>query len=385
MYSFIGLLLIFAVLVQSRIEVDLYEHKPSEKHVKRLFKRSLQRDVRFNDSVVLNKFLNGEYYGEIKVGSPAKTFKVIFDTTWADSWLPSSHCSWNEIVCKLHTQYDSSASSSYVPNETRFINITDNQFSLWGFLATDTFHLAHINLPNQTFLEATHLSINPFWHYRADGFIGLAFKEHTLFNVTPFFYNLIRQGLIKENIFTFYMNRDETTTRAGKLILGGTQRSHVQNDTLTTLKVTEKSYWMIKIDNIFARMNKTDYPIINNIKAFFDTSANAITGPADAIMKLNYMLNAIYVPYLNMYSVNCRKYAKLPTIHFVMNGTEFIIQSKYYVQRMTFQNIEACFSPFVPNPDPNSSVWELGGAFMMEFYTEFDMDNSMVRIGQTIF
>lgn len=52
---------------------------------------------------------------------------------------------------------------------------------------------------------------------------------------------------------------------------------------------------------------------------------------------------------------------------------------------MTVSNIEACFSPFVPNPDPNAKEWELGGAFMMQFYTEFNLDDNVVRIGQTIF
>lgn len=67
--------------------------------------------------------------------------------------------------------------------------------------------LPHTKLENQTFLEATHISINPFWQYRADGFIGLAFKDEAWPNTTPFFYNLLQQGVIKESVFTFYMNR----------------------------------------------------------------------------------------------------------------------------------------------------------------------------------
>ena len=42
----------------------------------------------------------------------------------------------------LHTKYDSSASSSYIPSaEQQFVNITDNEFSLVGLLATDTYHV----------------------------------------------------------------------------------------------------------------------------------------------------------------------------------------------------------------------------------------------------
>lgn len=57
-------------------------------------------------------------------------------------------------------------------------------------------------------MEATHLSLNPFMQYRADGIIGLAYKEQAGWpGVTPFFYNMIQQNVIKESIFTFYMNR----------------------------------------------------------------------------------------------------------------------------------------------------------------------------------
>lgn len=34
------------------------------------------------------------------------------------------------------------------------------------------------------------------------------------------------------------------------------------------------------------------------------------------------------------FQVNCRQYAKLPSVHFVMNGEDFSIESKYYVQRV---------------------------------------------------
>ncbi|KAJ8667427.1 hypothetical protein QAD02_009090 [Eretmocerus hayati] len=371
-------------MIDLSFRFDLYKSEPKlSRRAKRSLRNALRSNVWTNDSVDLVKFMNSEYYGEIKIGSPAQTFNVMFDTTWADSWLPSSHCAWTEVVCRIHNRYDGSKSSSYIPNG-RLINMS--YISMEGMLSTDTFHLAHVKLDNQTFMEATRIPMMPFIQYKSDGIIGLAFESKAIFkDVTPFFYNLIKQEVIKENIFTFYMNRDATTTRAGKVIFGATDRKHMKPGTNTTLSVIEKSFWKIEIDSIAASKNKTTYPISGKCEAIFDSSSNVIEGPAENITAINYMMNAVYVPGINKYAVNCREYAKLPDIHFVLNGNDFSIQSKYYVQRLTVENIEACFSPFVPNADSRIKYWSLGGAFMMEFYTEFDLDREVVNVGQTVF
>lgn len=88
------------------------------------------------------------------------------------------------------------------------------------------------------------------------------------------------------------------------MILGGGQRSHIKEKTLTVLNVLEKKFWMIEVDSIFAEKNKTDYPICQKCRAIFDSSSNTIVGPADDILKLNYMLNAVYVPVINRYAVS---------------------------------------------------------------------------------
>lgn len=56
----------------------------------------------FNFNIIIYEiifFVQSEYYGLIKIGQPAKEFKVIFDTTWSDTWVPSSRCDLIEIVC----------------------------------------------------------------------------------------------------------------------------------------------------------------------------------------------------------------------------------------------------------------------------------------------
>ena len=49
---------------------------------------------------------------------------------------------------------------------------------------------------------------------------------------------------------------------------------------------------------------------------------------------------------------------------------------------MNLGSMEVCLSPFMPSEV--ESLWELGGAFLMQFYTEYYFDGR-IAIGETIF
>lgn len=129
----------------------------------------------------------------------------------------------------MHTRYDSSKSSTY-QEDGRAYSRASKDVSLSGFLSKDNFHvswlrfsgktlsphvctyilfsqLPHLELMNQTFIEVTKMSKLPFMLNKADGIVGLAYESLSEPNTVPFFYNLLKQGVIKQPIFTFYMNR----------------------------------------------------------------------------------------------------------------------------------------------------------------------------------
>ncbi|XP_024947802.1 lysosomal aspartic protease-like [Cephus cinctus] len=338
-----------------------------------------------NDTIVLTKFMDFEYYGTIRIGQPAKEFKMTFDTSWADSWVPSARCGILEISCQLHTRYDSSKSSTYQEQGSPF-EITNANFSLKGFTSMDNFHLPHVAVLNQTFVEMTHMSWRPFSFYKADGIIGLGFiAQSQISGSIPFLYNMVKQKVIPSPLFTIYMNRDETTSKAGRLILGSTERKHVKGD-LTTIRIIDKTRWAIKIDTFIVNSTAKNHVFCTNTcNATIDSSSHSIIGPASDIRRINDLIGAKEFSFqgYTVYTVDCRTYAKLPHLEFQINEVWFEISSKYYIEHYNYHSIDLCLSPFVPGG--NTLEWSLGGAFLMEFYTEYDINGGVIRIGKTLF
>ncbi|THU62069.1 hypothetical protein C4D60_Mb01t01280 [Musa balbisiana] len=115
------------------------------------------------DIISLKNYMNAQYFGEVGIGSPSQKFTVIFDTGSSNLWVPSSKCYFSD-----------------------FIEATKE--------------------PSATFLVA-----------KFDGILGLGFKEISVGKAVPVWYNMVKQGLVKEPVFSFWFNRHADEGEGGEI------------------------------------------------------------------------------------------------------------------------------------------------------------------------
>ncbi|XP_050321969.1 lysosomal aspartic protease-like [Bactrocera neohumeralis] len=319
-------------------------------------------------SIVKETLINSEnmgYYGNISIGTPPQYFLVLFDTGSSDFWIPSSNCLTKDYACHDHHRYNSSKSSTYIPNGKR-ADMLYGSGDMSGYFSTDTVRIGGLNITNQTFVEATQEPGNTFNHKHFDGILGMGYQAFASDRVAPPFYNLWSQHLISKDIFSFYLARNGSSQQGGELILGGSDPKYYRGN-ISYVPVTQQGYWQFKVDSI--AVNGTT--VKQNFQAIADTGTSLIAvGDYEAFVTLNEKIGAKRVNADNFY-VNCSTVASLPNVDIRIGGKNFSLAPSTYIHHSN----GLCLSSFFYMAD---YIWVLGDTFIGNFYTEFDLGNNRV-------
>lgn len=212
-------------------------------------------------------------FSEIELGTPPQTFKVVLDTGSSNLWVPSSEC--GSIACYLHNKYESSSSSTYKKNGSEFA-IRYGSGSLSGFVSQDTLTIGDLTIKEQDFAEATQEPGLAFAFGRFDGILGLGYDTISVNKIVPPFYNMLKQGLLDEPVFAFYLGDANKEGDSSEATFGGVDKSHYTGE-LIKIPLRRKAYWEVDLDSIALG---DDVAELENTGVILDTGTSLIALPS---------------------------------------------------------------------------------------------------------
>ncbi|XP_017582738.1 PREDICTED: renin [Corvus brachyrhynchos] len=330
---------------------------------------------------LLTNYLDTQYFGEISIGTPAQTFKVVFDTGSANLWVPSYKCSPLYSACVSHSRYDSSKSRTYIANGTGFA-IRYGTGSVKGVLSQDIVMVS----PGIHKIHKIHKIHTPGAAGSARRHVGGVFWGGWALHVSPL---CPRSALTPLQLLGWDFGgkgnhsrcvghaRNAPLKAGGEIILGGSDPAYYTGD-FHYLNVSRSGFWQISMKGVsvgaeilFCR---------EGCSVAVDTGASYITGPAGPVSVLMKAIGAAEVAE-GEYVVDCEQVPQLPNISFHLGGKVYGLSGPAYVLRQSQYGEDVCVVAFsgLDIPPPAGPLWILGATFIGHYYTKFDRRHN--RIG----
>ncbi|CCW66038.1 unnamed protein product [Phytomonas sp. Hart1] len=314
--------------------------------------------------ISINNDLGIQFYGTISVGSPAKEFKVLFDTGSSEMWLPTVKTN----MCRSKKSYSSQKSTSSTPDGREFSENYNSGF-LKGVFVKDKICLASFTIEH-IFAEVDDVSglgemyVNSKW----DGVVGMALPSLSKYNIRPTIFSLFDANTYLAKQFAFYLPKNPK--KDGELIIGGYDPKLFKGD-LIPVEVTSTTYWTVDISSVTIGNNV----ISDKVTGILDSGSSFIKVPKNVFHVIVKATGAILKE--GIYTVDCKKVYSLPKIELEIAGKKWTFFNKDYIIKI---GSDACVFGMFPENSVffDNKAWILGDVFLKHVYTVFDADKSTV-------
>ncbi|CAH1400125.1 unnamed protein product [Nezara viridula] len=319
--------------------------------------------------IPLKNYKNYQYHAKVKFGSNNQEYKIMFDTGSGFTWIPKKHSEENTCA-KKYKHFESNTFEDFHTVMTTVYVKGEATMKL----GSDSVTIGNMVVNNQTLGLAIKSDCEGNEY---EGIIGLSFLS---INHSSIIQNMLSQGLIKEPVFAFYLNRNHGSTDS-ELTIGGYNTDHIKNDQLNPIQVTDPEHWQVPIEMV--RFGKQVIAVYQ--KAIIDSGSSLIVAPFKFLQCFIDIIRKSYNIDLKrqengLLSFKRNQSLKLPNITFVLGNNLYTLTEKDYTIEND-QDIEISIS-FI---DYSSDTWILGDLFLQKYYLVFDYGRRTISFPKTRF
>lgn len=331
---------------------------------------------------------NMQYFGEVMIGTPAKKFRVVFDTGSYILWVPDVACT--GFACETHHKFAVSESHTGqvldVTDPDTLVKLSYIKYgtgSMVGVKATDTVRVGNLAVPEAGVLVATIengavFRVSPF-----DGVLGFSRRDLVLHNKDgkEIHYNYLnaakKSGTVKHAAISFFLGSNPGNG-GGAAVLGGVDKRLFEGPiTYHDVLMKTMGNWALKLNEITVGDSDKNYCPEAGCLAIIDTGTSLIVGPGEVV---EGVIDALGV------QPDCSNLHKAPSMKFKFGDKEPMeLSAEDVTLKIKSYGSVQCKSAIansgsrIPNQFPHHDgmlVVILGDAFLRHFYSVFDNDDT---------
>ncbi|KAF9220541.1 acid protease [Gyrodon lividus] len=300
--------------------------------------------------------------GTISVGTPPKTYIVLFDTGSSDLFLPGADC---DDSCDGHEHYESST-SVYLGEP--FVLQFGNGESVFGHQYADNVTIVGLTANGQALGAASHYSRGfRIDEFAPDGLMGMGFQSISEYNQSPVFQTLVTQGQTDQPVFAFRFAAHE-----GELYIGGTNPD-MYIGAFSWAHVIQPGFWEVTMDSILGN----GQIVLTNIAVMIDTGTDLIHGDYSDVEMLYEAIGgtAEFDDDRGFFNFPCDA---VPSVSLTFGGISFPIPPDTFSIGFTPNDPLSCTGAIISRRGNPMRTWIIGRVFLRHVYTAFDFGNSRV-------